>query len=297
MYFRNVNEQELLKKLASIRFWQKGDQRAPHKPLLMLYALAQLQNGNKTVVFKDSVDALDDFLETFGPPRKSSITHPFVRLTNDGIWNLDTKSHLYTKGTYSKKVLIDEDARGGFTDDLIEAFRDPKLFNATVNFLLNNNFPESLHQDILDYVGLEIEPETQIVYKKKKRDSDFRNRIIEAYESKCAICGFQVRKGNQLVGLEAAHIKWHQAGGPSTENNGVALCSMHHKFYDFGLLTIDEKLLIRVSTKANGAFGLNEWLLNYHNKPIHLPHSRAIYPEPEFIVWQVKEVFKGSYRE
>lgn len=293
-----MNQADLLKVLQSIRFWQKGDQRAPHKPLLMLYALAQLQHGNNEIVFKDSVEALDELLATFGPPRKSSITYPFIRLANDGIWQLQAKTTLYTKGDYSKSALIKENAIGQFTAELRNALNDPNLFGLAVTYLLDNNFPETLHQDILDSLGLNIEPVNSTnSLKKKQRDPDFRNRIIEAYESKCAVCGYQVRKGNQLVGLEAAHIKWHQAGGPDTENNGVALCSMHHKLYDYGLLTIDTELMVKVSTKANGAFGLKEWLLNYHGRRINLPHSTSIYPEPQFLIWQVNEVFKGSYRE
>jgi putative restriction endonuclease len=264
----------------------------------MLYALAQLQHGKNEIVFKDSVDALDDLLATFGPPRKSSITYPFIRLANDGIWQLQAKTPLYTKGDYSKKALIEENAIGHFTPEMLDALRDPVLFNTTVSYLLDNNFPETLHQDILDFLGLDIETgNSAYTEKKKQRDPDFRNRIIEAYESKCAVCGYQVRKGNQLVGLEAAHIKWHQAGGPDTENNGMALCSMHHKLYDYGLLTINTELVVKISTKANGAFGLQEWLLNYHGRQINLPHSTSIYPEPQFIIWQVKEVFKGKYRE
>jgi putative restriction endonuclease len=293
-----VNQADLLKVLQSIRFWQKGDQRAPHKPLLMLYALAQLQHGNNEIVFKDSVEALDELLATFGPPRKSSITYPFIRLANDGIWQLQAKTTLYTKGDYSKSALIKENAIGQFTAELRNALNDPNLFSLAVTYLLDNNFPETLRQDILDSLGLNIEPVNSTnSLKKKQRDPDFRNRIIEAYESKCAVCGYQVRKGNQLVGLEAAHIKWHQAGGPDTENNGVALCSMHHKLYDYGLLTIDTELMVKVSTKANGAFGLQEWLLNYHGRRINLPHSTSIYPEPQFLIWQVNEVFKGSYSE
>jgi len=46
---------------------------------------------------------------------------------------------------------------------------------------------------------------------------DFRNRVLRAYEYRCAICGFDVRLGDRLVAVEAGHIKWHQAGGPETE--------------------------------------------------------------------------------
>ena len=86
--------------------------------------------------------------------------------------------------------------------------------------ILEANFPSSIHEDILQAVGLDLEPKTT---EKRKRDPYFRDRIIQAYEFQCAVCGFNVRVGHALVALEAAHIKWHQAGGPDSEENGLAL--------------------------------------------------------------------------
>src|SRR5436189_6378643 len=37
-----------------------------------------------------------------------------------------------------------------------------------------------------------------------------------------------------------AHIRWHQAGGPDIENNGLALCVLHHKTFDLGAFTLSE---------------------------------------------------------
>lgn len=76
------------------------------------------------------------------------------------------------------------------------------------------------------HIGLDIEFKG-----KRSRDPNFRNKILRAYKYSCAVCGFNVRLGNNLVGIEAAHIKWHQAGGPDREDNGIALCSMHHKLF------------------------------------------------------------------
>ena len=38
-----MNREELLEKIKHLKIWKKEDQRAPHKPLLILYALGQLQ--------------------------------------------------------------------------------------------------------------------------------------------------------------------------------------------------------------------------------------------------------------
>jgi putative restriction endonuclease len=89
---------------------------------------------------------------------------------------------------------------------------------------------------------------------------------------------------------------WHQAGGPDVTVNGLALCATHHKLFDLGAFTIGEELQMLVSDEVNG-LGAEEWLIRYHNKPLFPPQKKKLYPEPEFLQWHVKEVFKGGYRE
>jgi putative restriction endonuclease len=38
--------------------------------------------------------------------------------------------------------------------------------------------------------------------------------VLTAYEFRCAVCGFDVRLGAASIALDAAHIRWRQAGGP-----------------------------------------------------------------------------------
>jgi putative restriction endonuclease len=73
----------------------------------------------------------------------------------------------------------------------------------------------------------------------EKLDPQFRLRVLTAYEYRCAVCGFDVRLGSVSIALDAAHIRWHQAGGPELERNGLALCVLHHKTFDLGALTVN----------------------------------------------------------
>ena len=50
-------------------------------------------------------------------------------------------------------------------------------------------------------------------------------------------CALAATNGWQPLGLEAAHIKWFQARGPDVVQNGLALCSLHHKIFDLGANT------------------------------------------------------------
>jgi hypothetical protein len=47
--------EKLLTNIREVSVWKQGDQRAPHKPLLILYALGKLLAGQNEVRFRDSV--------------------------------------------------------------------------------------------------------------------------------------------------------------------------------------------------------------------------------------------------
>ena len=84
------------------------------------------------------------------------------------------------------------------------------------------------------------------------RDRSFREMVLRAYKSRCALCQLDVRVEGLPVGIEAAHIKWHSARGPPRVENGMALCVLHHKFFDSGLFTVLSDLTVWVGGLAVG---------------------------------------------
>ncbi len=297
-----MNRERLLSDIKNMNIWKKHDQRAPHKPLLILYALAQIQaNQKQWLDYKVVSEDLRRLLIDFGPYRKSyHPEQPFVRLANDGIWQLEAKG--FTSSISIQDLNIKDnwlkihDTMGGFNDDVFQLLKaDKNLVREIAEMLLDMHFPESLHEDILSAIGLDISySNTYTLTKVSKRDPAFREKILRAYGYSCAVCGFNVRLGQKLVGVEAAHIKWHQAGGPDIENNGIALCSMHHKLYDLGVFTINTEHNIIVSQNAHGTQGLDDWLLRYHSQKLTKPIQISYMPELEFLDWNVREVFKGE---
>ena len=160
--------------------------------------------------------------------------------------------------------------------------------------MLDAHFPASIHEDILQAVGIELTLKSP---GRRKRSPNFRANILKAYEYRCAVCGFDVRLGHNPVALEAAHIKWHQAGGPDVEVNGLALCSLHHKLFDRGAFTLSNDLEILVSEDAYGSVGFQEWLMRFHGQKLNFPQRQTYYPSEDFTRWHVREVFQGEYRE
>lgn len=66
------------------------------------------------------------------------------------------------------------------------------------------------------------------------REASFRDRVLNAYNRKCAICGESIEEV-----LQAAHILAVKDGGSDDTQNGICLCANHHLMYDSGLFHID----------------------------------------------------------
>lgn len=81
-----------------------------------------------------------------------------------------------------------------------------------------------------------------ITHTRYKRDPAFRNRVYQAYNNKCAMCGIQLEL------IEAAHIVPHShEKGTDEVENGICLCSLHHNAYDHSLIYFDDKFNIKVN--------------------------------------------------
>jgi putative restriction endonuclease len=71
----------ILRRFEELTVWRRGDQRAPHKPLLVLYALAAVERGGRWVAFRKVDEHVTELLKEFGPPRKRHhAEYPFWRL-------------------------------------------------------------------------------------------------------------------------------------------------------------------------------------------------------------------------
>ncbi len=98
-----MTQKELLEQFQNVNTWKSKGTRAPHKPLLMLLALGEIQRGNVGFLPYTSIEPkLKDLLLDFGPQRKSLYPNlPFTKLGNDKLWQFDKPDLLDTKQDYT----------------------------------------------------------------------------------------------------------------------------------------------------------------------------------------------------
>ena len=129
-----------------LRRWTRNGERAPHKPLPLLYALGRYQaDGGAPVRFSEVEGQLSQLREEFGPPRKSSPGYPVHYLTSDGLWVVRTDDSLPSPGS-NLGELRTSGAAGSLSPDLIDALNsDSHLLAQLARVLLDSYFEPTLH--------------------------------------------------------------------------------------------------------------------------------------------------------
>ena len=247
--------------------------------------------------FAEVEDELSSLLRTYGPPRR--VLHPeyaFWWLQSDKLWEVPN-SHLLSLKTksagLSRLELREKHICGGFPETIYNQFsQNPSFLSRVAKLILDNNFPNSIHEDILNSVGISLS-----VSIRTPRDPKFRLEVLRAYEYRCAICSYDLKVGATDFALEAAHIKWYQAGGPDIVNNGLALCAIHHKALDRGAIGLTNDLTVMISADLHGQSWAREWFNAFNGKPLNSPTRTEWRPNPEYIMWHLKEVFRLPARD
>lgn len=289
-----------LKAVKALRPWKRSGERAPHKPLLLLWALGRVQQGESRLVeFSDAEAPLRKLLTAYGPPRRSlHPEYPFWRLQTDHIWEVVGADGARSRASNTDPPVSElrrHHVRGGFPQPLAEVLAArPALVRRAARELLDRHFPESFHAELLAETNLEVAASARPT--SRSRDPRFRDEVMQAYGYRCAVCGFDGALDGHAAALDAAHIRWHCYEGPSIVANGLCLCPLHHRALDLGAIGITPERRIAVSARVHGGDVVQELLLRYHGEPLRKPQPRYLPAGFEFVSWHTERVFRAPSR-
>lgn len=305
---------DLRRRFLALRVWSSSRRRAPHKPLLALWAIGRCLQGKPRMAPFELVDReLTALLRSFGPPRRAFHTEaPFWRLRADGLWELDRPhlAKLTASGDAWRTSLRDAGMHGGLRAADYDAFQaKPRLAREVAEALVDAHFPSTYRDDLLRATGIagprrplgdqtleardeEWEPAYDIA-RRLRRDAAFRPAVLDAYLARCAVCAFDVRLADQPVAVDAAHIHWHSDAGPTDVRNGMALCALHHRLFDRGAFTVLANYEVLVCDSAKGP-GADEALGRFHAARLQvLPRRVDQRPDARYLRWHASEVFRA----
>ncbi len=317
---------EFLRHLAQLNTHQRRGRRAPHKPLLLLFALGRVLRDRDRLVRYAEVDRrVGDLMRRFGLPRSAvRPQYPFRWLLSDGLWEIPRYAELRknASGDLYVRQLRDLGVEGGFPERVHDLLRvDPGLAWRAVEEILHGHFPESLHREIREAAGIrgermaseaedssatptlrerEVDPPSFYSYpaRRRRRDPLFRRRVLDEYMERCAVCDLDIRFGAMPLGLEAAHIQWHSHAGPDEVVNGLALCLLHHEAFDRGALGLEERrgtgfnVLVSHDVRESRGEAAGS-LIEFSGRRIRCPRTESRAPARPFVDWHSSEVFRS----
>lgn len=179
-----LTQQELLDRVDGLRQARLKGQRAPHKPLLLLYLLGRLEStGSSSVSYREAEPQVSDLISEFGPPAASRhrTAMPFFHLDRS-LWRLSPQAARAKHGH-----LLSVGAQGSLEPEIEALLRaNPALQGTVAQRLLESNFPESYFDSICSAVGLP-RPQTPSLMQPdrgqapRRRDPRFREAVFIAY--------------------------------------------------------------------------------------------------------------------
>lgn len=150
-------------------------------------------------------------------------------------------------------------------------------------------FSESDSTESLSETLVQHPEQSEDIYNKVKTRGPaqgvFRQALLKAYDFECAVCGLSFAEA-----LEAAHILPWSKSEPKDKispNNGLLLCSNHHKLFDAGWLVIDEEYKMHHIKEdlEDDDYGDADIAatLQIDNNKINLPKNQKLWPSIELI--------------
>ncbi|MCX7113356.1 MAG: HNH endonuclease [Proteobacteria bacterium] len=256
-----------LKKLSQLRVDRASKNPAPHKPLLILAILDQIENKEITsplvCLTAELAYRFLGYWEIVAARGRSfgRVELPFYFLQSDGFLHHVTHPGLELALASIRPTSIDllnrVIAYSELPKEFFELMQHPNYRNEARLKLVNGNwFSQNEKQNLITLLGINdlIEPlsvdlksQNALGEMDKGRDVRFRFQIVPLYRYTCVLCGIKQLLPSGITLVEAAHIHPLAHSWNNDVTNGMALCRNHHWSFDQGLWTVGQDYRVIVA--------------------------------------------------
>ncbi len=289
--------------------------QAPHKPVLVLALLDEIERG----AFPDNLitptlELIAGFHTYWNALVSSShwgatMNNPFRHLYQEGWWHFVKNGEVVSPGetTPSLKYMAETFDGVRLSPELWELLQDRVALNALRNHVLQTYFSKQEVSEVVRetkeaYFLAEAEKlkqEAQRPFKTRVREQieeahfvrhALFPRVIRAiYHDACAVCGLSVHLTGASGGaiLDGSHIVPFAISHNDDPRNGVSLCKNHHWGFDRGWFSLSNDYRVLVSPYLADAAGYIT-----ANVALRLPVAPILHPAPDALEWHRENVFK-----
>ncbi len=297
---------------------------APHKPILLLSIIQQIQKGliysNRIAITPELVlEFKSNWQKLVETPHIENFSLPFFHMKSESFWRLVSKPGVEISKTSSGSVKSLMSLRNSieFAEidkdlfDLMKESSSRKILEEELLITYFKNTMNSYHSigyDISGQIEKQILTEESVEYTSKInelretlskdhfeeeifiRGGVFKKEIPRIYKYQCAVSGMRIETSINAQLVDACHIVPFAISNDDTISNGISLSPNIHRAFDRGLLTFNDKFQVRISPvikENNSPFSLKQ----FEGQSIILPDNPNFYPSLEKIAWHRKEVF------
>lgn len=290
---------------------------SPHKPVLLLSILEFFEaNEINLNQIEFSPRLVDRFAAIFaavrGPYDRCNPVLPFIHLSSDRFWHLKAKqgkeavlaavSQIRTQWQLHELVeyayvdeelftlLLDRSARGILRQVLLDHWFHGSTSQTVESVLMEER--ETIHYQNFIERGVQgdLLQEAQPQPKEKVRSEAFRRSVREAYDYRCAACGWRVLLPNGSPLVEAAHLIQFAENYDDDPRNGMALSPTYHDLMDANIIAPGPDLKWHVSPLIDPRIPDNRDLCSLAGQRILLPHDKRYYPRRDALELRLKKL-------
>ncbi|HRA67999.1 MAG TPA: HNH endonuclease [Caldilinea sp.] len=297
--------------------------KSPYKPLLLLAALDQFDQGQLTHNLIELTADLGNLFELYCatvllPGMVCNIAMPFFHMQGEGFWQLvplPGKEANVASGwrLITESQLLNNVAGARLDDELFTLLAVKENRDVLRAALIDAHFDEATQPLLWERVATnqaaflysselleqarkklkELRPSLEDDgFAREVRDQGFRRAVVVAYNHRCACCGLRIVTPGGHTAVEAAHIiPWSESRNDQP-TNGMALCRLCHWSFDEGLMSVatDYRVILSPQLAAHGNMpGLLSML---DARPIFLPLETTLHPDPANLDWRNKKIFR-----
>jgi len=303
-----------VKKLSRLKRGSVKGAKAPHKPILLLAVIEEIEKkeirSNQIKISPELVASFKDLWSQLVKDNRFSenFSLPFFHLQSDGFWQLQTlpnreialtSSHSIKSFTHLKQVID----FASFDQELYDLLLNEHTRQILRQALLETYFPNAqLHSNqLIGKIINQILHEPAAIYKTKAERFDeeeifvrggiFKKEIPKIYNYACAISGMRIITDADIQMIDACHIVPFSASHDDTITNGISLCPNLHRAFDRGLISLDAeyRVLVKPFMEQANFYSIKQ----FEGKQLLLPREKRCLPSPENLKWHTTYIFKN----
>ena len=281
-------------------------EKAPHKPVLLLAVLDEIESGsitgNRIYITPELVARFKDNWSRYvtGIHFSADFAKPFFHLKGERFWYLMMQpgrgALLTSSGSPKSFRSLKDSVLYAWLDDglyaLLQNAPSRQVLRAALLSAYFNDAAAGKRGGYISEVEGQILHDSPAQYRQAAlafdeeevaaRSGVFKRVIPRIYNYTCCISGMRIIAGDAVQMVDACHIVPFAESRDDTIANGLSLCPNLHRAFDRGLIRIDADYRVVVSaavSEIGGAYGIKA----FDGKRIALPLERGYWPGLEHL--------------